>query len=336
MKKKYKVFITRPIPLAGITRLRRSTSVKLRKTDSVIPRKDLIAGVKTADALLPILTDTIDGQVMDAAPRLKVIGNFAVGYDNIDIEAATELGIVVTNTPGVVDSAVAEHTLALMLALSRRVVESDRFTRAKKYKAWMPMGFMGSSLEGKTLGIIGMGHIGSTLAAMAKRGLNMNIIYSDRRPNAKVERQLKAKKVSMGQLLKRADVVSVHVPLFPSTRHLIDTAELKKMKPTSILINTSRGPIVAEKPLIRALKTGRLGGAALDVYECEPLIDCDPSDRLELQKLENVVLTPHIASATTEARDAMSTLAADGIINTLRGRKPKNIVNPEVWNKRRR
>ncbi|PIW37023.1 MAG: D-glycerate dehydrogenase [Candidatus Kerfeldbacteria bacterium CG15_BIG_FIL_POST_REV_8_21_14_020_45_12] len=336
MLSKSKVFITRPIPEEGIALLKKRANVTLRRADSVISRRDLLKGVGKVEGLLSILTDKIDGAVMDAAPNLKVIANYAVGFDNIDVEAATQRGIVVTNTPGVMDEAVAEHALALILAVSRRVVEADHFTRAEKYKAWMPMGFIGPSLRGKTMGIIGMGRIGSTLAQMVHDGLGMNIVYTDFQINKQLEKELGAKKVTMNELLKRADVISVHVPLLPSTTHLIDTAEFKKMKKTAILINTSRGPVVSEKALTRALKSKAILGAGIDVFECEPSIDCDPSDQLELKVLDNVVLTPHIASATNEARIAMSTLAATAILDALSNKKPKTIVNPEVWSRRRR
>ncbi len=335
-KQKRRVFITRPIPQVGIDALKKKYAVTLRKTDSPISRKELMVGVKKADALLPILTDKIDGALMDKAPHLKVVANYAVGYDNIDVAAATERGIVVTNTPGTLEEAVAEHTLGLMLAASRRIVEADEFTRNKKYKAWMPMGFLGQQMRGKTLGIIGAGRIGSMLAEMAHKGFEMDIIYSDIARNPYLEKATKAKFVTKMQLLKQADVISLHVPLLPSTRHLIGAPELKKMKKTAILVNTSRGPVVSEKALAAALKRGQIFGAGLDVFECEPQIDCDPSDRLNLENLDNIVLTPHIASATKEAREAMSMLAAAGILDTLANKKPKNIVNPEVWAKRRR
>ena len=331
-----RVFITRPIPQEGIDRIKAIHTVELRKTDSPISRQELVVGMKKAEALLCILTDKIDAKLMDTAPQLQVISNYAVGVDNIDIAAATERGIVVTNTPGVLDEAVAEHALALMFSVARRIVESDTFTRAKKYKAWMPMGFLGPQLKGKTLGIIGAGRIGSTLAEAAYQGLGMKVLYHDVQSNTLIEKKAKAQYSSLSVLLKNSDVVSVHVPLLPSTRHLIDAKELRLMKKTAILINTSRGPVVAEKPLIRALQNGRLSGAGLDVYECEPFIDCDTSDRLELVKLNNVVLTPHTASATEEARIAMSELAATGVIDTLRNKKPINIVNPEVWSHRRK
>lgn len=334
MQKK-RVFVTQSIPREGVDLLRRSFAVQVRSKHTVIPAKELRTAVKNADALLCTLEDPIDASIMDAGTRLRVISNFAVGVDNIDVAAATERGIVVTNTPGVLDEAVAEHTLALLLAVARRIVEADKFTRAHKYKAWMPLGFLGPELKGKTIGVIGAGRIGTTVAKAAHHGMGMNVLYTDIAKNTQIEKEAKAKYVSLKSLLQHADVVTVHVPLLPSTRHLIGAPQLRLMKKTAILINTSRGPVVAEKPLVRALQQRKLRGAGLDVYECEPYVDCDPTDRLDLTKLDSVVLTPHIASATEEARAAMSRLAAEGVRDTLLNKKPKNVVNPKVWSKRK-
>jgi glyoxylate reductase len=335
-RRKPTIFVTRQLPPAGVVELRRKYSVRQRQQESVISRQELLAGVATADALLCDLTARIDDAVMAAAPRLKVVANFAVGFDNIDLAAATRRGIVVTNTPGVLDEAVAEHALALMLAVSRRIVEADRFARSGKFTAWMPLGFLGPSLQGKTLGVVGLGRIGSTLAEMAHHGLKMKVVYTDLHRNAALEKAVQARFMPLRRLLAAADVVSVHVPLLPATRHLIDTKELQLMKKSAILINTARGPVVSEKALLRALTSGTIRGAGLDVFECEPALDCDPSDRLQLVALPNVVLTPHIASATDEARAAMSRLAARNISSVLAGRKPPALVNPDVWPTRRR
>lgn len=333
--KRATIFITQPLPDAGARLLRRWHRVQIRRTSSSIPRRELLRGVRSADALLPDLTDRVDAAVMDAAPRLRVIANYAVGVDNIDVAAATQRGIVVTNTPGVLDDAVAEHALALTLAVTRRIVEADRFTRAGKYKGWMPMGFMGPSLLGKTIGIVGAGHIGSTLTRMAHDGLGMKVVYTDVHRNTLLERSVRARFLSLTQLLRVADVVSLHVPLLPSTRHLISTAQLRLMKQSAVLINTSRGPVVDERALVCALKQRRIGGAGLDVFECEPLIDCDSRDGLSLADFDTVVLTPHIASATIEARNAMAVLAAQNILDVLRGKRPKAFVNSDVWKHRK-
>jgi glyoxylate reductase len=278
------------------------------------------------DALLSLLTDKIDEEVMQAAgPNLKVIGNYAVGFDNIDLPAAKRHGIAVTNTPAPeVAESVAEHTIMLMLGLAHRLVESDAFARAKKYKGWSPTLLMGNDLGGKTLGIVGTGRIGSSVARRAVLGLGMKCLYEDHRRQPELEKTLGAEPASLEQLLQRADVVSLHVPLTPDTRHMISVAEFALMKKTAFLINTARGPVVDEKALLRALRTKRIAGAALDVFECEPSIDCDLTDKLELKSFDNVIITPHTASATIEARQAMSKLAAENIIAVLSGKPPLN------------
>jgi glyoxylate reductase len=319
---KMKVFVTRKIPDEGLDLLRKKVNLDVWKEDRVIPRKELLKRVKGVDGLLPLLTDEIDGEVMDAAaPQLKIIANYAVGYDNIDVEAAAERGILVANTPGVLTEAVAEHTFSLLLAIARRVSESDRFTRAGQYKGWEPMLLLGTELQGKTLGVVGLGRIGSRVAEMAVRGMGMRAIYYDIKRSRGFERRLKAKFCkNLADLLKEADFVSLHVPLIPATRHLLGTKELKTMKKSAYLVNTARGPVVDEKALVKALRGGWIKGAALDVFEEEPKLA--PG----LAKLENVVLTPHTASATIEARGAMARLAAQAILSALAGKKPKNLV----------
>ncbi len=320
-----KVFVTRQIPDAGILALKKAGhTLTVYKGDGAIPRKELLAGVKGADALLSLLTDKIDGEVMDAAgKKLKVIANYAVGFDNIDLPAAKKRKIPVTNTPAPeVSETVAEHAFALMIALAHRIPEADRFARAGKYHGWGPMMLLGVDLYGKTLGIVGLGRIGKAVCERAVKGFRMNVVYSDPHKDPAFEKQFKAKYLPLEKLLQQADFISLHVPLLPSTRHLISTDEFALMKKTAYLVNTSRGPVIDEKALERALRTNRIAGAGLDVFECEPLIDCDPSDTLELRKMENAVLTPHTASATIEARQAMSQLAADNIIAVLKGKKP--------------
>ncbi len=320
-----KVFVTRAIPDAGLKKLKAAGhAVRVWDGTGAIPRKALLAGAKGVDALLPLLTDRIDDAVLAAAgPRLKVVANYAVGFDNIDLKAAAARGIPVTNAPAPeVSETVAEHAFALMIALAHRIVESDRFTRAGKYKGWGPQLLLGSDLYGKTVGIVGLGRIGRAVCERAVKGFRMKAVYSDPRRDAAFEKEFGARRLPLEKLLQEADVVSLHVPLLPATRHLIGTKQLRLMKKTAFLINTSRGPIVDETALVRALAAGRIGGAGLDVFECEPLIDCDPTDTLELRKMWNVVLTPHTASATVEARQAMSALAADNIIAVLSGKPP--------------
>ncbi|PIN87891.1 D-glycerate dehydrogenase [Candidatus Woesearchaeota archaeon CG10_big_fil_rev_8_21_14_0_10_32_24] len=307
---KPKVFVTRKIPDKGLKLLQEYCEVKIHPHDHIISKKELLVGVKWCDALLCLLTDKIDKSVIDANPNLKMISNYAVGYNNIDVKYAASKKIPVGNTPGVLTDAVAEHTFALMLAITKRIAESDQFTKKGKYKGWAPMLLLGTELKGKTLGIVGSGRIGTGVAERAK-GLGMNVIYYDLQKNLLIERKVKAKKESLTNLLKHADVVSVHVPLLPSTHHMIGTKELALMKKTAYLVNTSRGPIIDEKTLVTALKKKQIQGAALDVYENEPELSHG------LNKLNNVVLTPHTASATIEARQAMSEIAAKNILGVL-------------------
>lgn len=313
-----KIFITRKIPDSGINLLKKQKNfdVEVSEYNRVLKPKELLKKVQGIDALLCLLTDKIDAKVMDkAGKQLKIIANYAVGYNNIDVESATKKSIMVTNTPGVLTDTVAEHAVGLILAIAQRIPEADKFTRAGKFKAWEPMLLLGSDLKNKTLGIIGMGRIGQRVAEIMSKGFNMNIIYSDKYENKNY------KKVVLKKLLKTADVISVHVPLIPSTRHLISKAELKLMKPSVYLINTSRGPVIHEKALVKALKKKQIAGAGLDVFEKEPKLA--PG----LNKLDNIIITPHIASASIETREKMSVMACQNIIDALCGKKPKNLVN---------
>lgn len=317
-----KIFVTRKIPDSGIKLLKKAGySVKISPHDRVLNKKELIESVKGVDGILCLLTDKIDGKIMDSAgENLKIIANYAVGYDNIDIKAAKERKITITNTPGVLTNSVAEHAMALILSSARRIAEADRFVRAGKYKGWEPMLLLGSDLHGKELGIVGSGRIGEAIAQIAYRGYKMKINYHDIKRNWKFERKNRAKYMSFHELLKKNDFITLHVPLLDSTHHLIASKELKMMKKSAYLINTSRGPIVDEKALAYALKVGRIKGAALDVFEFEPKVVS------ELNKLDNVTLTPHVASATTATRSKMSEMAASSIIAVLSGKKPKNKV----------
>lgn len=324
-----KIFVTRDIPDHGIKLLkaRKGLQVRIHKGDTAIKRTELLKQVKGIDVLLPLLTDKIDASIMDAAgPKLKMIANYAVGFDNIDLKAAAERGIMVTNAgaPEVSES-VAEHAIAMIFGLAHRIVETDTWTRQGKYKGWGPKMFLGVDIKGKTLGIIGGGAIGSAIARRLQHGFDVKIVYTDIKRNATLEAD-GAKFMTQEQLLRHADFVSLHVPLLPSTHHLISTKELKLMKKTAYLINTSRGPVVDEIALVKALLRGDIAGAGLDVYECEPMIDCNPKDMFELRKLPNVILTPHTASATIEARQAMSTTAANNILAFLDGKQPPNAV----------
>jgi glyoxylate reductase len=282
--------------------------------------------VKGVDALLSLLNDKIDEEVFAAAGKnLKIVANYAVGFDNVDLKAAASHHIPITNTPAPeVSETVAEHTFALMLALAHRIVESDSYARAKKYKGWGPNLLLGADVYGKTLGIIGLGRIGEAVAQRAVKGFKMKCVYADMKPNIAFEKEYGATRMPLDQVLQTADFVTLHVPLLPSTRHMISTEQFALMKKTAYLVNTSRGPVVDEKALERALATKRIAGAALDVFECEPETDCDLTDKLELKNFSNDILTPHTASATIEARQAMSRVAAENIIAVLSGKAPLN------------
>ncbi|MEK9181534.1 MAG: D-glycerate dehydrogenase [Patescibacteria group bacterium] len=319
------IFITRKIPDIGIQMLKeKGYIVDVNKEDSILTQKQLIDSLrkKPYDAVLTLLTDHIDSFVFDAAPTVKIFSNYATGFDNIDILEAKGRGIAVANAPADLTSlAVAEHAITLMFALAKRIVEADQFVRSGKYEGWSPMNFIGTDIFGKTLGLVGAGRIGEKVAHYAK-GLGLKIIYTDIVRNEKIEKEYDAKFLySIDELLSQADIISLHVPLIDSTKHLINESRLRLMKPTSFLINTSRGGVIDEMALQKALREKIISGAGLDVFEFEPKIS--PG----LVKLRNVILTPHIASASIEARDQMAQIAAQNIIDFFEGRVSKNIVN---------
>ncbi|MBI2024282.1 D-glycerate dehydrogenase [Candidatus Giovannonibacteria bacterium] len=320
-----KIFVTRKIPEAGINKLHDAGfEVEMNPVDKVLSKEELLHYLKDGeyDAVLSLLTDKIDADVLKGAgQKCKIFANYAVGFDNVDLIEAKKIGIMITNTPGVVSNTVAEHTFALMLAIAHRVSEGDRFSRAGKYHGWEPMMLLGTDLSGKTLGVIGLGHIGSRVAYYGKKGFDMNVIYYDIKRNNEFEKEIGAIfSETPEDVLKKSDFVSIHVPLMDSTKHLINADRLKMMKRDAYLVNTSRGPIIDEKALADALRNKIIRGAAIDVFEHEPAIEP------ELMKLENVILTPHIASATEEARDKMAVLAAENIIAALEGKRPPNLV----------
>ncbi len=308
--------------------LSQGNEVVVSPFDRVLTADEIIGMGKGADAVLTLLTDRWTGELMDTlGPNLKVISNYAVGFDNIDLKAATARGILVTNTPSAeVDEAVAEFTWTLMLALSRRMSEGEDFAKKGAYHSWEPEMFLGRDVYGKTLGIVGLGGIGSMVARRAK-GFNMKVLYNTRTRNQKAESELGEYR-DLDQLLSESDYITLHVPLTPDTRHLINTERIAKMKPTAFLVNTARGPVVDEHALVEALRAGKLAGVALDVHENEPQMNP------ELMQMENAILTPHIASATVEVREKMVQQAVDSILKTLKGGKPENVVNSEVWEKK--
>ncbi len=318
-----KIYVTRKIPDAGISKLEeRGYEIDINPEDKVLSKSELVSALakKAYDAVLCLLTDKIDEEVFAAAPKAKIFANYAMGFDNIDLKAAKEQRIMITNTPGVLTETVAEHSFALMIAIAHRVVEADKFTREGEYKGWAPMLLLGNDLSHKTLGIIGLGKIGSRVAYHAKKGFDMRIIYYDIKRNEDFEKEFEAEYREIDDLLKESDFVSIHTPLTDATRHLISAERLKLMKPSAYLVNTSRGPVVDEKALVAALKNKTIKGAALDVFEKEPEL----SDGLV--GLDNVVLTPHIASATEETRSKMAVIAAENIIAVLEGKTPANLV----------
>ena len=318
-----KVFVTRKIPERGINLLKeKGFEIEVNSEDRVLSKSELIAMAHGADALLCLLTDTIDAEVLDGIGlQLKIVANYAVGFDNLDLPALKARNIPATNTPGVLTETVAEHTFALLLALAHRIPESDRFTRAGEYHGWAPLLFLGQDVSHKTLGILGLGRIGSRVAYHGAKGFNMNVLYYDVKRNEEFEKEVGAAFCATPEeLLKQSDFVSIHVPLLPSTKHLMNKERLSMMKPTAYLVNTSRGPVIDEPALVEALTNGVIRGAALDVYEHEP--DLSPG----LKNLTNAILTPHTASATEETRAKMSALAAENIVALFEGRTPPNLI----------
>ncbi|HYA14314.1 MAG TPA: D-glycerate dehydrogenase [Syntrophales bacterium] len=323
------ILVTGHLPEIVMTELEKVFIVDAYNEDKPYERQRLLHSIKDKDGLISMITDNVDEEVLDRASRLKMIAHFGVGYNNIDIKAATTRGIAVSNTPGVLTDATAELAFALILAVARRLVECDRATRDGRFRYWAPMLFLGREVTGKTLGIIGLGEIGKAVARRAK-GFKMRILYNNRnRINASEEKELTAEFADLQRLLAESDFISLHVPLTSETRHLIGKEEFSLMKPTTYLINTSRGPVVDEQALLESLQNGTIGGAGLDVYENEPSLT--PG----LKELSNIVLLPHIGSGTLETRIKMASMVAENLIAGLSGSKPPNIVNPEVLQHRR-
>ncbi|AMW32466.1 glyoxylate reductase [Fervidobacterium changbaicum] len=315
-----KVFITYAIPEKGIEILKEKFEVDVYYGEDFLGKEELLKRAKSADAVITQLRDPIDAEFINNLERTKIIANYAVGYNNIDVEAATKKGIFVTHTPGVLTEATADIAFALILAVARRIVEADKFVREGNFVGWKPKLFLGYDLYGKTLGIIGMGRIGQAVARRAL-GFGMRIVYFNRhRLPEEIERQYNAEYVDLDSLIETSDFISIHTPLTKETYHLIDANRIAKMKSNAILINTARGPVVDEKALYEALKERKIAGAGFDVYENEPQLT--PG----LEKLDNVVLLPHIGSATYETRDRMSEMVALNVIYALEGKIPPNLV----------
>ncbi|MFH1038532.1 MAG: D-glycerate dehydrogenase [PVC group bacterium] len=315
------IFVSRPIPEPAIDVLKKAGfQVEVNPEDRILMADELAAHCRGKDGLLCLLTDTIDRAFLDRTPGLKGIATMAVGYDNIDIAAAAEKGIRVSNTPGILTDATADLAWALLLATVRRLPEATRYLRAGEFTGWGPMLFLGGDLQDRTLGIVGAGRIGTAVARRA-RGFGLSIIYADPEKNRALEKETGARKVDFETLLKEADFITLHVPLSEETRNLIGRRELRLMKKTAYLINTSRGPVIDEEALAEALQEGVIAGAGLDVYEKEPHLH--PS----LLSLQNVVLLPHIGSATIGTRTRMATMAAENLVAMMRGETAPNQVN---------
>jgi glyoxylate reductase len=330
MSAKPKVFVTRAIPDAGLRRIKEACDAEVWPDPLPPPHAVLRQKVAGCDGLVSLLTDKIDGPLLDASPRLKVVSNYAVGFNNVDVKAATERGVCVGNTPGVLTDATADMAFCLLLAAARRLVEGHAYSLSGRWKTWEPLGHLGQDLAGRTLGIVGMGRIGQALAKRCRGGWDMNVIYHDVHRNQAAENALGARPVDLDTLLRESDFVSVHTDLNETTRGLFNAVAFAKMKRTAVLVNTARGPIVDPKALYEALKSGTIFAAGLDVTDPEPP---DPND--PLLKLPNLIVAPHIASATFGTRNAMAEICANNLIAGLTGQPLPAWVNPEVAARRR-
>lgn len=315
-----KIFVTRKIPEAGVKKLKKISDVEVSPFDRNLTQDEIIQMASGAQGLVSMLNDNIDRELIDSLTDIRIIANYAVGFNNIDIEYARENGIVVTNTPGVLTEATADIAMTLILCVSRRIVEGDRLVRKGGFKGFSPTFFLGVELQNKVLGVYGMGSIGQ---ALAKRAINfgLKIIYHNRRPLGGGSIDFPAQYVSFDELLKESDFISIHIPLTSETHHRFTKKEFKKMKNGAYFINTARGPLVKEEDLVQALKEGWIAGAGLDVYEFEPELNPD------LIKADNAVLLPHVGSAATEVRERMSIMVADNLISFFKGESPPSRVN---------
>lgn len=325
-----KVFVTGKLSQKAFDALTNFAQVDAYESDDPMDRAEVEARLEGKDALVCILGDRVDAALFNARPQLKLVANVAVGYDNINIADANEAGVLITNTPGVLDNATADLAFGLLLAAARRIVEADRFVRRGEWIGWKRELMLGAELHGKTLGIIGMGRIGKAVAKRA-RAFGLNIIYTRKGDDKKADDELKktfdAEKMSLHELCKKSDFISVNCPLRPETRHLIGKEELALMQPHCVLVNTSRGAVIDEQALVDALEQRKIASCGLDVFENEPAVP------QRLMALDNVVLAPHIGSATGETRAAMDELAVKGLIEAFSGKLPSNAVNPDAWKK---
>ena len=322
---KLKVYVTRELPERGLKIIKERFDTEIWPEYAPPPKKVIIEKARNVDALAPLLSDKIDAEVFDAAPRLKIVAQMAVGFDNIDVQEATKRGIYVTNTPEVLTDTTADFAWALLMAIARRVVEADKYVRTGQWKVgWHPSMMSGRDIHHATIGIVGAGRIGYAVAKRAK-GFDMKILFYDVIPRPEMEKDFGAKRVDLDTLFKESDFVSVHVPLMKETYHLVNAEKLELMKKTAYLVNNSRGPVVGEKALYEALKEGRIAGAGLDVFEQEPTPVDNP-----LLKLDNVVVAPHISSASYETRSRMAEMVAENLVAFFEGKKPPNLVNPEA------
>jgi lactate dehydrogenase-like 2-hydroxyacid dehydrogenase len=322
---KPRVLVTREISDAAVKRLKQHFIVESNQQDRPISPRQLLQRLKGKDGVVTLSNDIINDEVLAKNPQLKIVSNVAVGYNNLDVAAGTRRGVMMTNTPGVLDDSTSDFTWCLILAAARGLTLADRTIRAGKWNRWRMMEFLGQDIYGKTIGICGFGRIGRGVARRAM-GFNMKILYASRsRASDSMEQELRASYVDKNTLLREADVITLHVPLVPETRHYIGKKEFALMKKTAVFINASRGPVVDEKALVKALKSGRIAAAGLDVYEKEPALA--PG----LAKLPNVVLAPHMASATAETRLKMSNMAVTNCIAGLSGQRPPNLLNPDAF-----
>ncbi len=319
-----KILVTRQIPHEGIELLEKECDVEVAPAGKILTRSEFLEKVKDKDGVLCLLTDKIDAEVFDAAPRVKGFANYAVGFDNMDVEEATKRKIPLSNTPGVLTAATAEAAWALLFAAARKIIPSDRHVRSGSWRGWDPLEYVGAGVSGKTLGIVGPGRIGSVMALMST-GFNMTVLYSGHRKNVELEEKLGARFVSFDELVEESDFISVHVPLTPETKHLFTREVFTRMKKTAVIVNTARGAVIDEAALLSALKEGDIAGAGLDVFEFEPQVVKG------LEELDNAVLTSHIGSATVESRRDMAVMAAENLLAMIKGERAPQCINPEIY-----